>query len=359
MSKKHILDMLSGYFDELLDDTDDSLVSSDNSVATDIDDKPKIIKQNQITNNETFEHPIPKKEASSNKEGEKTQVNSQSDPRFPPKSYKTKLQDNQFCALNVKKNVEVSRESTVEVIPPASDLADASEKLKPVMVPTDYEQHKQRLEKMLQQVTSLNGRSQLASPSVDMKTDSSTDEVIKTNIITDKDEILSELVSYPSLPPLTSKCLENNRPSWAQEQFDILIIEVNGVKLALPLMALGQIYPLEDNLTSLFGQSDWLMGLQKTSTGYVKTVNTAKFVMPERYEQEHNYQYVVSINGSSWGLAVDFIHQPINIDSNHIRWRRRRDNRPWMAGMVTDHMCVLLDIPAMEEILQEHDKNSG
>ncbi len=243
-----------------------------------------------------------------------------------------------------------------------------------------YEQHKQRLERMLQQVTALDSSANTVAPAITPASTTLTSTALtstttpattaspttESTISTKTDvgeqeqvDVSVEAAAY-AMPPLSSEWLDNGRPNWAQEQFDILLIEVNGLQLAVPLVALGQIQDLdEEAMTSLFGQSDWFMGLQKTPMGNVKTVNTAKFVMPERYKDEHNYKYVVSINGLSWGLAVDSIHQPISIDPDSIRWRPKRDSRPWMAGMVKDHMCVLLDIPAMGEILQEQDKNHG
>jgi purine-binding chemotaxis protein CheW len=65
------------------------------------------------------------------------------------------------------------------------------------------------------------------------------------------------------------------------------------------------------------------------------------------------------INGLKWGLAVNGIDQPITIDPEHIRWRPRRSQRPWMAGTVKDHMCVLLDIPVFGEILAAEDHNEN
>ena len=225
------------------------------------------------------------------------------------------------------------------------------------------QQHKQRLEKMLQQVIALDGQSEsktlakaaLAETVIEPLTTTPNSTAVDRQ--QQDDMTAAALVEAESLPPLSSEWLDNGRPHWAQDRFDILLIEVNGLQLAVPLVALGQIQPIEEGLTPLFGQSDWFMGLQKTALGHVKTVNTAKFVMPERYQHDHDYKYVVSISGLSWGLAVDAIHQPISLDPDAIRWRGKRSSRPWMAGMVKDHMCVLLDIPSMGEILQKQDKN--
>lgn len=153
--------------------------------------------------------------------------------------------------------------------------------------------------------------------------------------------------------------LENGRPQWAQSRFDVLLFKVSGLTLAVPLISLGQIQPLTDELTSLFGQADWFMGLQPTPAGKIRTVNTAKFVMPERYDPGflETAKYVMSINGVPWGLAVDSVNQPITLMPEDVKWRSDRSKRPWLAGTVKDHMCALLDIPRIGQMLVDADKN--
>lgn len=153
--------------------------------------------------------------------------------------------------------------------------------------------------------------------------------------------------------------LENGRPQWAQSRFDVLLFKVAGLTLAVPLISLGQIQPLTDELTPLFGQADWFMGLQPTPAGKIRTVNTAKFVMPERYDASflQSAKYVMSINGVPWGLAVDSVNQPITLQPDDVKWRGDRSKRPWLAGTVKDHMCALLDIPRIGQLLIEADKN--
>ncbi len=151
----------------------------------------------------------------------------------------------------------------------------------------------------------------------------------------------------------------NGRPEWAQGRFDVLLFQVAGLTLAVPLIALGQIQPITDELTPLFGQADWFMGLQPTPAGKIRTVNTARFVMPERYDEAFvkTAKYVVSIDGVPWGLAVDSVNQPITLQPDDVKWRGDRSKRPWLAGTVKDHMCALLDIPRIGQMLIEADKN--
>lgn len=153
--------------------------------------------------------------------------------------------------------------------------------------------------------------------------------------------------------------MENGRPQWAQSRFDVLLFQVAGLTLAVPLISLGQIQPLTDELTPLFGQADWFMGLQPTPAGKIRTVNTAKFVMPERYDEVflQTARYVMSINGVPWGLAVDSVNQPITLNPDDVKWRGDRSKRPWLAGTVKEHMCALLDIPRIGQMLISADKN--
>lgn len=152
----------------------------------------------------------------------------------------------------------------------------------------------------------------------------------------------------------------NGRPLWAQQKFEVLLFKVSGLTLAVPLIALGQIQPLTEELTPLFGQADWFMGVQPTPGDKIYTLNTARFVMPERYDPafEKTARYVVSINGVPWGLAVDTVEQPITLSPDDVKWRTARTQRPWLAGTVKAQMCALLDIPMMGKLLMESDKNA-
>lgn len=152
----------------------------------------------------------------------------------------------------------------------------------------------------------------------------------------------------------------NGRPEWAQSAFEALLFTVSGLTLAVPLIALGQIQPITAEITPLFGQADWFMGIQPTPSGKVRTVNTALFVMPERYDDNFpkSAKYVVSINGMPWGLAVDTVKQPITLQPEDVKWRTTHGSRPWLAGTVKKEMCALLDISAIGNMLQDGDKNT-
>lgn len=174
-------------------------------------------------------------------------------------------------------------------------------------------------------------------------------------------EIIEEMVSPAEYLDAAVPWCADGRPSWAQQPFDVLLFRVSGLTLAVPLVTLGQIYPLTEELTPIFGQAEWFMGLLPTSSRRIKVVNTAMYVMPERYQDAFvdNFKYAVTIDGSAWGLAVDLVQQPTRLAPEEVTWRTKRSQRPWLAGTVKSAMCALLDTPQLANILNRIDNRDA
>ena len=171
------------------------------------------------------------------------------------------------------------------------------------------------------------------------------------------EEGISEKAGPLAMPEQALQSATNNRPPWEQEHFEALLLEVSGLTLAVPLVALGQIQSINQELTPIFGQAGWFMGLLKTPNANIRTVNTALFVMPEKYKDEflQGAKYVVTLEDSHWGLAVDKVDQPISIDPKDVQWRGERSKRPWLAGTVKSAMCALVDVPNLLTLLNATD----
>ena len=151
-------------------------------------------------------------------------------------------------------------------------------------------------------------------------------------------------------PPVES----NGRPVWAAEPFECLLFDVAGLTLAVPLVCLGSIYSLEGHeLTPLFGQPEWFLGILPCQAGNLKVLDTARWVMPDRYRDDfrQGLQYVISVQGYEWGLAVHQVSRSLRLDPNEIKWRSQRGQRPWLAGTVIEHMCALLDVAELAELI--------
>ena len=153
--------------------------------------------------------------------------------------------------------------------------------------------------------------------------------------------------------PVPPKTLDG-RPAWAAEPFECLLFDVAGLTLAVPLVCLGSIYTLAgQELTPLFGQPDWFLGILTCQAGNLKVLDTARWVMPDRYREDfrQGLQYVISVQGYEWGLAVHQVSRSLRLDPNEIKWRSQRGQRPWLAGTVIEHMCALLDVAELAELI--------
>ncbi|MCO3607850.1 chemotaxis protein CheW [Pseudomonas aeruginosa] len=106
-------------------------------------------------------------------------------------------------------------------------------------------------------------------------------------------------------------------------------------------------------LTPLFGQPDWFLGILPSQAGNLKVLDTARWVMPERYRDDYRdgLKYVISVQGYEWGLAVHQVSRSIRLDPAEVKWRSQRSQRPWLAGTVIEHMCALLDVAALAELI--------
>jgi purine-binding chemotaxis protein CheW len=137
-------------------------------------------------------------------------------------------------------------------------------------------------------------------------------------------------------------------------RFQALFFTVAGLKVALPLKALGGIHKMMP-INSLPGQPEWLKGVMLYREQKINVVDTALWVMPEKYDQglaeKLNYQYVIMLGNSHWGLACDTLVNTIALEQDEVKWRETEGKRPWLAGLIKEHMCALLDVDALIALL--------
>ena len=137
------------------------------------------------------------------------------------------------------------------------------------------------------------------------------------------------------------------------EDFQVLYFDVNGVTFAVPLDELGGIHRLEE-LSHLIGKPAWYLGLQTNRDSQLDVVDTAKWVMPEKLtndEYKENYQYIVMLGESLWGLAGTELKGTELLNTDKVRWREMAGKRPWLAGMVKEKMCALIHVEALIAML--------
>jgi purine-binding chemotaxis protein CheW len=158
-----------------------------------------------------------------------------------------------------------------------------------------------------------------------------------------------------------SKAISNDRPSWSNEPFECLMFQVLGLKLGAALVELGGIARVSEDLTPIFGQSNWFMGLLRWNGRNIKVIDTARLIMPERLKDlavnEHpEYGFVLLIEGTDWGLGIDAASESVLLRPEEVRWRISKQTRPWLAGTALERMCALLDMQTVSKQLVEQER---
>lgn len=158
------------------------------------------------------------------------------------------------------------------------------------------------------------------------------------------------LVEVP--PPPVS-----NMKDYQEGDFQALFFSVAGLKLAVPLKSLGGIHQWKEPNT-IFGKPAWYLGIMTNREEKLNVVDTAMWVMPEKYNDEMaaaiDYQYLIMLGESHWGLACENLVTTETLSPDDIQWRKNSaGKRPWLAGVVREKMCAILDVDAMVEMLEQ------
>ena len=162
--------------------------------------------------------------------------------------------------------------------------------------------------------------------------------------------------SIPAAEPAVEleQAVVESAVQYRQGEFQALFFEVAGLTVAVPLVQLGGIHNM-DKLNSLFGKPDWFMGVMLHREQKLSVVNTAKWVMPEKYdielENSLDYQYIIMLDNTSWGLACEKLVNTVTLQQDEVKWKQQSGRRPWLAGLIKERMCALLDVTALIHML--------
>ncbi|MBU1619127.1 MAG: chemotaxis protein CheW [Gammaproteobacteria bacterium] len=176
--------------------------------------------------------------------------------------------------------------------------------------------------------------------------------VVKAPVVAPVAPVVEQVKVAPVAPAV--KAAAPVVKDYRKGRFQALFFTVAGLKVALPLKALGGIHKMMP-ISSLPGQPEWLKGVMLYREQKINVVDTALWVMPEKYDQglaeKLNYQYVIMLGNSHWGLACDTLVNTIALEQDEVKWRETEGKRPWLAGLIKQHMCALLDVDALIALL--------
>ena len=217
---------------------------------------------------------------------------------------------------------------------------------------------------------------ELIDPSLLNEPESTVDEVktpqespkVDVEPIAESKPLMEEVVE-PTIPevnvapeqqeaPATGPLHVNTSMRDLEEGFPALFFEVMGQTFSVPLVKLKGIYRRKE-LTKLIGKPNWFSGVQIERDEQMNVIDTARYLMPEKYgtslEYSPNYQYIIVIGDSNWGLECNRLIDSTTLSHDEIKWRTDVTRSPWLAGTVKHRMCGLLAVDALIELFENNE----
>jgi len=169
-----------------------------------------------------------------------------------------------------------------------------------------------------------------------------------------------EAIEIKTTPLSTHKSraeLNSNKDKpYRKGDFQAMYFDVAGLTIAVPLIELGGIHKV-GKTNNLMGKPDWFSGVMLHREDKINVVDTALWVMPEKCDEalknSLNYQYIIMLNDSSWGLMAEHLVDTVVLRQDEVKWLDSANKRPWLAGLVKEKMCALLDVSALIKLLDE------
>jgi purine-binding chemotaxis protein CheW len=242
---------------------------------------------------------------------------------------------------------ELMTEDVVESNIPAPDGSKEKDKLEKLLQKVNVtERHD---EKAADAIVSQKSAQHTGKPTI--KRQSEKQREIK-KIIKQVEVIEPKLETRKSQGEIVLKTEKDYRKS----SFQAMFFDVAGLVVAVPLVELGGIHNM-DTTTSLLGKPPWYKGVMVHREDNINVVDTAQWVMPEKCTkslvESLNYQYVIMLSNSSWGLMAEHLVDTVTLEPEDVKWLDAPSKRPWLAGLVKERMCALLDVDQLIQLLND------
>ena len=125
---------------------------------------------------------------------------------------------------------------------------------------------------------------------------------------------------------------------------------MHGMKLAIEFDHIEGALNFHDLSLEIAGLPDWILGRFGAEQDKTYVVDTAQWLIPERYQPEHSqYTEVVILQGRKWALACDGLVKSIQIPFNQINLNQDRSRRAWLLGTYMAERCAILDVHQLVE----------
>lgn len=132
-------------------------------------------------------------------------------------------------------------------------------------------------------------------------------------------------------------------PDWAKVAagFRVLQFRIGEYRFAMPMVLLRSVALLPDRVTALPAQPRWQRGVVHHRGGNLALADLGVLIgVAARCDSA---RYMLVFGDGRQALVCDDIEDAVLVDTGEVRWRRERQHRAWLLGLLLGQMCVLLD----------------
>jgi purine-binding chemotaxis protein CheW len=104
-------------------------------------------------------------------------------------------------------------------------------------------------------------------------------------------------------------------------------------------------------VSSLVGQPPWHRGLVRHRGQQLTLVDLGALLGLRDVQPVAEPDHLLVLPGGRVGIVCDDAPVPLELTGDRIRWARPTLQRPWLAAVLPDQMCVLMDIEAIARLI--------
>ncbi|HPE81654.1 MAG TPA: chemotaxis protein CheW [Gammaproteobacteria bacterium] len=132
-------------------------------------------------------------------------------------------------------------------------------------------------------------------------------------------------------------------PDWAKVAagFRVLQFRIGEYRFAMPMVLMRSVALLPDRVTALPVQPRWQGGVVRYRGGNLALADLGVLIGVAARCESARYMLVFGDGGQA--VVCDDIEDAVLVNTSEVRWRRERQHRAWLLGLLVGQMCVLLD----------------
>lgn len=131
----------------------------------------------------------------------------------------------------------------------------------------------------------------------------------------------------------------------AGDRLDFMSFQVGGLKFALDTAQVKTVIPFPRGRGYANGRPVRLMAAGPRPACHI--IDTRRRIFPEGHAAHADprpYGFLILLSMDALALACDDLEHVLRVAADQVQWRHERHARPWLAGMVNQPKCAVLDV---------------